>query len=125
MNKDIKTFKKYILKNHPDPDTLVSDIKVFDQMCRLAENYAESKSNEVIIKEQQQKIEQLEKEVESIRIITDNSKVNQNLIEENTKLKERESEFIEDLEYLQEHCANPTEWINNYIKEMINQINKQ
>jgi hypothetical protein len=31
---------------------------------------------------QQQKIEQLEKEVESIRIITDNSKVNQNLIEE-------------------------------------------
>lgn len=52
MNKDIKTFKKYILKNHTDPDTLVSDIKVFDQMCRLAENYAESKSNEVIIKEQ-------------------------------------------------------------------------
>ena len=31
---------------------------------------------------QQQKIEQLEKEVESIRIITDNSKVNQNLIKE-------------------------------------------
>ena len=32
-------FQKYILKNHPDPDGLVGNIDVFDQMCRLAESY--------------------------------------------------------------------------------------
>jgi len=64
MSKEIEGIKKYILNNHPDPDTLLSDIKIFDQMCRLAENYAKSKSSLVIIKEQQQKIEQLEKIIE-------------------------------------------------------------
>lgn len=36
-------FEKYILDNHPDPDILVADTIVFDQMCKLAENYAQSK----------------------------------------------------------------------------------
>lgn len=37
-------FKQYVLKNHPDPDSLLLDN--FEQMCLLAERYAESKVRE-------------------------------------------------------------------------------
>ena len=39
-------FKKYILENHPDPDTLlVLDNDVFEQMCRLATDFAQDQNN--------------------------------------------------------------------------------
>jgi len=38
-------FEKYILENHPDPDILTIDLRVFDQMCRLATKFAEHKVN--------------------------------------------------------------------------------
>jgi len=59
---------------------------------------------------QQQKIEQLEKEVEGLRNDLNDSEEEGCIIEdENTKLKERESEFIEEIETL-----------NKIIKEAIN-----
>ena len=36
-------FQKYILLNHPDPDSLIGTVNAFDQICRLAESYALSK----------------------------------------------------------------------------------
>lgn len=34
-------FQRYILENHPDPDSLLEIGDKFEQMCRLAEGYAQ------------------------------------------------------------------------------------
>jgi len=34
-------FQKYIIKNHPDPDSLLMAGDKFEQMCRLATKFAE------------------------------------------------------------------------------------
>jgi len=64
-----------------------------DEICTFG-HYSVAKAYNTLISARD-KIKELQKEVESIRIITDNSKVNQNLIEENTKLKERVKELEE------------------------------
>ena len=60
----MKGFKKYILENHPDPDTLlVENNDIFEQMCLLAEGYAMEhhqhklkQPNEVVEEERKKKI---------------------------------------------------------------------
>jgi len=42
MSKEIKGFEKFIMNNHPEPDTLVHDLEVFNQMVKLGEEYAKS-----------------------------------------------------------------------------------
>jgi len=32
-------FTEFILENHPDPDALLKDVSIFNQMCKLAELY--------------------------------------------------------------------------------------
>jgi len=40
----MKEFEKYILKVHPDPNSvLIDNLHIWDEICLLAENYAKSK----------------------------------------------------------------------------------
>jgi len=40
----MKEFEKYILENHPDPDSvLIDNLHRWDEICLLAENYAKDK----------------------------------------------------------------------------------
>jgi len=39
-------FQKYILKNHPDPDSLLEIEDKFEQMCRLATNFSKHQIKE-------------------------------------------------------------------------------
>ena len=53
-------FQKYILINHPDPDSLIGTVHAFDQICRLAESYALSKvKNNVVLADVSQQRELL------------------------------------------------------------------
>lgn len=38
-------FTEFIIENHPDPDALLKDVSIFNQMCKLAELYCKNKLN--------------------------------------------------------------------------------